>query len=294
MIMPPIRADGMGISFVEVLPLRVEREADMGRIGVFERGVNYNVQVRGFGTGLVPPTEEQWLSLKKLRSLETDRADGDLPDELDNSATDFFPPVGSQANEGSCVAWSVGYYIHTYNEARERGWNLSTTLWTGGYYGLPATNRNMITSPDFVYHQINEGVDEGSWYGDAITIVTQVGGASWQEMPYDPDDHTSWPTEAAFREAARYRGRKVGNNYWKDTLSGYILVQSDADIDLIKQLVAEGYCLSISINAGDVYDQLDSNDVVSGTGFLYGITNHANTVVGYKEGAAWDPANPEG
>lgn len=293
-IQPLSRTDQFGTTFYERAPTEEELQRDMARIGVYQPGVDYNVIVDGHGTGLAPPTLEQWGSMVKLDGISGSRALGTLPESVDNAATQYFPPIGNQADEGSCVAFSMGYYIHTYQEAREHGWDLSGSAWTGGYYGEPDSSQDKIMSPDFVYHQINRGVDEGSAYFAAVSLLTQVGGASWQQMPYDTVDHATWPSEAAFRQAARYRGAEVGNHYWDDEHDGYFIIESDADIDLLKQLLAEGYCVSIPVLANDVYDLFDVNDVVDNT--TTGITgsNHANTVVGYKEGAAWNPANPDG
>lgn len=292
-IQPPSRSDEYGTTFLERLPTRGELEADQARIGVFDERADYNVIVDGFGTGLAPPSESQWSRMRKLEGVDGSRALGVLPDSVDNSATPYFPPVGSQANEGSCVAFSMGYYINTYNEARERGWDLSSVSWTGGYYGEPASAQERIASPDFLYHQINSGVDGGSTYFSAVSILTLVGNSSWQAMPYDSDDHTGWPSETAFREAARFRGAPVGNHQWEDEHQGYFVIEEDAHIDLLKQLIAEGYCVSISVNAGGLYALLDEHDVIDDTSTEIVGTNHANTVVGYKEGSAWEPTDPE-
>jgi hypothetical protein len=39
--------------------------------------------------------------------------------------------------------------------------------------------------------------------------------------------------------------------------------------------------------------RLDAYDVVDNTSMPLYTTNHANTVVGYKEGSACDPVNPD-
>ena len=292
-IQPPLRTAALQPAFSQRTPTAVELAQAKARIGVYRPGADYNPLIMGYGTGLVPPTESEWESMVRLESVDGAPDRGSLPDQIDNSATQYFPPIGNQANEGSCVAFSVGYYIHTYQEAREHGWDLSSTSWTGGYYGQPDSNRDRIMSPDFVYHQINGGVDGGARYYNAVGLVTVVGGASWEQMPYDTSDHATWPSEAAFREAARYRGAAVGASYWLGNHHGYFIIQDDSDIDLLKQLLAEGYCVSTAVDAYEMYDYMDTYDVVSGTTIPVTGTNHANTIVGYKEGSAWDPADPE-
>ena len=37
------------------------------------------------------------------------------------------PPVGNQGAQGSCVAWSIGYYDKTHTEYKEHLWDLTQT-----------------------------------------------------------------------------------------------------------------------------------------------------------------------
>ena len=286
-------------------PTIQELEDDMEQYGVYEEGKNYNViSESGFGTGAAPPTLEEWASMKKITDFEQPLIVSASPDSVDNSATVWFPPVGNQGGEGSCTAFAVGYYIHTYNEARENGWDLSGAVWEGGYSGAPsAAYQDRIMSPDFFYHQVNSGGDNGSSHRVIAELAVRLGGASWETMPYDWDDHTSWPGEAAFRYAASHRGR-IPETFTGSDISinpayascGYFTLDTPEAIELLKEILAAGYCVSTSVNAsaGGLYDLLDSEDVVSGYTGGSMSTNHANTIVGYKDGNSWDPANPDG
>ncbi|MDZ7821939.1 MAG: hypothetical protein U5N26_09065 [Candidatus Marinimicrobia bacterium] len=49
----------------------------------------------------------------------------------DNSATIWFPPVGNQGAEGSCVLWATAYQTKTFQEAFEHNRYLSGALWEG-------------------------------------------------------------------------------------------------------------------------------------------------------------------
>ena len=265
-------------------------------MGVFQKGQNYNPLYKDiYGTGYEPPSEEYWERMVRLTAVETGSPMGDLPLEVDHSQSRFFPPIGSQGMEGSCTSFSFAYYIHTYTEAREHNWDLSGARWQGTNPGNPsAAYANMIFSPDFVYHAINDGVDAGSSPGMAATLLTRIGCATWAQMPYDTTDSSSWPSEAAFREAARYRAREVITNpYYEYDTSGYFTIESDADIQMLKSLISAGYCVQTVIYTDGLYALLDSNDVVSGYTGGYMSTNHAQTVVGYKEGEAWDESNPD-
>ena len=282
------------IALSERLPTSEEIASYKNRYGVFSRGTNYNDLYYGqYGTGNAPPSSDEWDAMKILVGIDTYTYMGPLPDAIDHSLTQYFPPVGNQGSEGSCSAFSVGYYIHTFTEAKEHDWDLSGTTWTASPWpGYPSTNLDRIISPDFVYHQINYGGDYGSNISQAASLLTRIGGATWSTMPYDDTESTSWPSEAAWREAARYRGREVPNLYWDYVPVGYFIIEDDSDIHLLKSILAAGYCVSTAVDA-DIYSiYLDSNDVLS-AGTMWATTNHAQTIVGYKEGSTWDVSNPD-
>ncbi|HZK85444.1 MAG TPA: hypothetical protein VFC58_12420 [Desulfosporosinus sp.] len=44
-----------------------------------------------------------------------------LPSKIDFSQSSYLPPVGAQ-KENSCVAWSVGYYLRTFQQAKDLRW----------------------------------------------------------------------------------------------------------------------------------------------------------------------------
>jgi len=309
-ITPPVSSSSDGaLLFYEEFPDADELAQDKQSLGVYVPGTNYNKLYQGkYGTGYKPPTEEYWDHMKKLRAIDTGlyqaTFDGDtIPDQIDNSTSQYFPPIGNQGAEGSCAAFSMGYYIQTYTEAKEHGWDLSSASWGADPTGLSSGGRpgdsylDMIFSPDFIYHQINDGVDEGSNMGQAAALIIRLGGATWDTMPYNTSDFTTWPKEAAWREAPKYRGEKVSNLYWDYDLSGYFTISTDADIQLLKTLLSQGYILSTGIHTDTVYTALDLNDVVAddGSATWYGsyYPDHAQTIVGYKEGFEWDSANPD-
>ena len=250
----------------------------MEEIGVYEEGVDYNEIIMGFGTGLKPPTEEEWRSLQKDAMILEKSAvysTQSLPSSIDWSESKYFPAIGNQGGEGSCVAFNFGYYVSTFYAARDRDWDLSGSTWVGGYYGAPATPyQDKIFSPDFVYHQINGGVDGGSWYGDALEIISGQGIASWSEMPYSMTDHISWPSEAAWREAPEYRSSK--EYLWMLT------VDDDEAINTLKSLLNSGYLVVISVDAGK-YSKFTADDFWTTENYTSPSTNHANTLVGFDD-----------
>ncbi|MBF0410796.1 MAG: hypothetical protein HQM10_25850 [Candidatus Riflebacteria bacterium] len=285
----PLPRNSLNDTFVEELPGSEELSEDMNSVGVAEPGRNYNAVVAGeFGTGYRPPSVEQWQNMRKLRDFSSGKLSGALPESMDNSATNYFPPIGHQGTKGSCTTWATAYYIHTYNEAREHNWDLSGTTWDS-VNNRPSANLDKIFSPDFVYHQINSGYDSGSDHTDAISLLTRIGGASWNRMPVDRTNYTSWPTEAAWREAAKFRGREV--NIGKYNNAGYFIIKTDDDINLLKSLISAGYCVTTSIKSGqltdseaNIFKMMTTNDVAADANAAKMIPDHAQTIVGYKNG----------
>ena len=157
----------------------------------------------------------------------------DAPVSYDNSATIWFPPIGNQDGEGSCApAWSCVYYIKTFQEAQEHNWDLSGCLWEGGYYGYPSVAyQDKIFSPDFTYHQVNDGIDNGSSWGGNMGIMESIGCCTWDKMPNDPTDHITWPDEDAWRQAPWFRS---------PTGAIQMVVNTDQKIEDLKLLLVNG------------------------------------------------------
>lgn len=193
---------------------------------------------------------------------------------VDQSATPWFPPIGSQGSQGSCVTWSVGYYIKTFQEAKEHGWDLSGASWSGGHSGHPTERyQDKIMSPAFIYNLINHGQDKGSSYQAAMKLVCFIGNCSWEKMSYDLSTYTAWPSEEAWTEAAFYRGNSSGYQYMS--------VSTETGLTNLKNWVASGHLASISVDAYK-YDVLTSTDLWTLDNYDDFDTNHANTIVGVR------------
>jgi len=245
-------------------------------LGVSENR-DYNQLINGHGTGLRPPTEKEWAVIAQNAFIvESVFPDGvSAPAMVDHSTESWFPPIGNQDGEGSCVAWAVGYYMKTYQEALEHGWNVSKAAWEGGYYGYPTLSyQDRIMSPDFIYHLINKGTDGGSSFMGAVQLVCFVGACSWEEMPYDPNDSVTWPSEEAWREAPLYRGDSSD--------FGYMFVNSGAGLSSLKNWVASGNLAVIPVDANK-YSALTSSDIFTLNNYVDIVNNHANTIVGYND-----------
>ena len=252
-------------------------------VGVYENDANYNRVINGYGTGLRPPTDSEWTRISEEAFLVEEilwiDQTASPPLEVDHTTTLWFPPIGSQGGEGSCTTWAVGYYMKTFQEAKEHGWDLSGAVWEGGYSGYPsAAYQDKIFSPDFIYHQINDGVDDGSSFEDAMNLVCLIGACSWQKMPYDDSDSVMWPSEGAWREAPLYRGNSSGFEY--------LISNTDAKLESVKNWIASDHLAAIAVDA-DQYSDLTSNDVWTLDNYVDPDENHANTIVGYDDGLSY-------
>jgi hypothetical protein len=166
--------------------------------------------------------------------------------------------------------------MKTYQEAKEHGWNLSMASWEGGYYGHPSlAYQDEIMSPAFIYNLINNGLDGGSTFRDAINLVCSIGVSSWKKMPYNPSDYASWPSQEAWSEAPFYRG---------NSSSGYehLWLSQDQGLTSLKNWIASGHLAMISVDANQ-YSQLTDNDVWTLDNYANPDENHANTIVGYDD-----------
>jgi hypothetical protein len=198
-----------------------------------------------------------------------------LPDKIDNSLLDAFPPIGDQGGLGSCASFCTTYYMLTHMTALARGWNAKT----GG---------NAVRfSTRLTYNMINGGNNFGSSTNGAITFQYRHGGLTLAEWPYD-GNYRIWPTQASQWRAAL--GRRIGAY---GTISGF---NTEAGLNVLRQLLVNGHVLTFG-TGNPAYDwptrTMGSLQIVyvnlSGTG--HGL--HAMTIVGYDD-ALWCDVNGNG
>ncbi len=284
------------VPLITGMPSQSEIDKLKQTVGVYQPGKNYNKIINGFGTGLKPPTAAEWNRIANdpnfILGVLTSKALISTQESLDHSTSIYFPPIGNQGGEGSCVAWSSGYYIQTFYMNKNRSQNISGCGYnTSPWPGYPdAAYQDKIMSPEFLYHLINEGVDGGSFYSDASEVLVQYGICTWDKMPYDDGDHTTWPDEDDFSQAPLNRG--VGDVYGRSSQEYSTNINSDARVEAVVELLENDYMFSASIDA-DCYSNLTSHDVWTYSNIDSGgwSTNHANTIVGFKN--VFDPNNPD-
>jgi parallel beta-helix repeat protein len=263
----------------KIKPFEIERLKE--QVGTWEDGKNYTQIINGHGTGLAPPTKDEWVKIANNtyvvdRVLLNDAST--YQSSVDHTTKPWFPPIGDQDGEGSCTCWAVGYYMKTFQEAKEHNWDLSGAVWDGGQPSVEYQDR--IISPDFIYHLINGGVDEGSSSYTAISLICSIGASSWEKMPYNPSDHTTWPSEEAWREAPLYRGNSSGLEWmWFDT---------DEGLTNLKNWIASDNLAAITVDGSKIYNGLwsllTSKDMLTLDNYELPISlNHEVTIVGYDD-----------
>ncbi|NOZ12466.1 MAG: hypothetical protein GXO69_02315 [Acidobacteria bacterium] len=213
------------------------------------------------------PHAKQVQSLSLLKQYNKAKS---LPASVDNSA--FLPPVDSQGGQGSCVAWAVGYYMRSELENYALGRTDSAQK---------SLDCNRF-SPAFLYDMIHSPGDNGAYYTDAFEALATFGCCSWDTMPYTDTDYTRWPTEAAFMESMRYRtgaDNSTANYYYED-------MKTDSNLNDIKQLLANGKAVIISIFVYTPYNSLNENNdeytIANGLAGTMG-GGHAQCVIGYDD-----------
>ncbi|QSQ19041.1 PKD domain-containing protein [Pyxidicoccus parkwayensis] len=197
-----------------------------------------------------------------------------LPSHVDNSALDYFPPIRSQGSIGSCVAWATTYYQLSHNVALQYGWDAKHN-----------TDNTRLFSPKWTYNFINNGVDGGSYFWGAYSLLAAQGATSWATSPYD-SNYTSWPVDAAvYRGALPFRTNPVQYVYY---------VSSPDGLQRVKELLANGYVLVYGtfINSWqNTYIKNDpstpDDDAFVGKSITYWQNgyngSHAMTIVGYDD-----------
>jgi PKD repeat protein len=212
------------------------------------------------GLGYMPPPPG--MQALRLQAVHPKPEGIKLPAFTDNS--DYLPPVGNQGQQGSCVAFALGYYCKSYAETKEHGWT--------------PNDASHQFSPAYIYNQAQCGVDQGMYPSDAVTLMQELGACSLSWMPFNSHDSSSWPSESAYREALRHR---IG--------AGYFLGTAEVGaLDAIRNLLSSGRVGAIGIfiygNFGNIasygynYCLHDVTDSCVGA--------HLVTVVGYDDARA--------
>jgi hypothetical protein len=129
-------------------------------------------------------------------------------------------------------------------------------------------------SPDFLYNLINQGGDNGTLPVFAALVLADIGISSLEATPIVYNEFKQWPSEAAFREALRYR-HSDKSLFWS-------LLDSDEKLENVKALLRAGHIVSAGIQSrGMVLTDNDTyvESAISDTPQL----DHMVTIVGFDD-----------
>ena len=179
----------------------------------------------------------------------------DLPPQVDLRSKR--PPVVDQGDLGSCTGNAIAS-AYEFDMMKQ---------------GLSV----MTPSRLFIYYneRVMEGTanqDSGAQIGDGIKVIANYGVCDETVWPYDIDQFTTKPSDAAYAEAQQHKAL----NYYSDS----------ADVNSIKQALAQGYPLVCGIT---IYQSFESS-TVAGNGFVpmprqgeQCLGGHCVLVVGYDD-----------
>jgi|GEM_PF-1593684 len=240
-----------------------------GLIGVQKPGVDYNLKVGSMGTGLAPPSEEEWGAMEgNLKVVDYVESEVGIGSSFDLSTEPYFPQVRSQGSQGSCAAWAMTYYAYGYLEAKARGWTEASE-----------GNNSQLMSPAWTYNKVNGGFNSGSSTQRNGQIIVDWGAATWSTMPYDQYDCVSWGGEEAWREAPLHRATEVYS----------ISFDPSTTVNTVKNLVASGTPVVFAIDASQYRGGFaDGNYIISSSEYSFSTVNHAQTIVGFDDAVSDD------
>ena len=189
----------------------------------------------------------------------------DLP--IKHDLSDDMPPVRSQGNQGSCVAWATTYYLKSYQEKIQHDYEY--------------LSYNEVMSPAFVYNQAKQNANclSGSSIEESLEILKTKGVNTWKDFPYSQSTCSNLPTEELLSKATVNKIKEYFRVGIPETNTdvNYTL------INLIKTLIFQKNPIIISLDWKDlIFETIDGETVA--TSFSQNPTDecgHAVLIVGY-------------
>lgn len=225
-------------------------------------------------TGLIfkntPPKDPQLSKALEERLLFKGYAADNLPAALDYANSPYLPPVGEQF-EYSCVGWSTGYYLRTYQQAREIGWEVKNSS------GL--RNDTHVFSPSFIYNQINNGADRGASLEDAGDLLQSIGAATLADFPYVPGDYYTQPGSAVKQKAAPHRIKSWSTLFSSDKDGPDYIIQKTKEYLNTGDLVVAGGWFGLNFSL-PLENPDGTSMIITDQSPIFG---HAFVVVGYDD-----------
>lgn len=228
--------------------------------------------VDGHGTGLLTPTiAEQRSMIGSALVIDSHSTidSGPRSTQADLSSDPHFPAVGDQGAEGSCAGWAVTYYNYGFLEAKDQDWEDASL-----------GNPEHLLSPGWTFNKVKVSAP-GSYPADNAEILTHLGACTLARLPYSESDNTLMGDANAWREAPLHRAESYLTSYFD-------IGDPNSTIDLIKQMIDEGYPVNFGLKAEYLVPAFDGDYIVSSAEYSTDQPNHAQTIVGYDDSVTDD------
>ena len=232
----------------------------VGELVIIEESPN-DPKEQGLAEGLCSFTESPEI-------LSTLLINPNLPSTVDLSP--MMPPVRSQGGQGSCVAWATTYYMKSYHEKKQ--------------YGYDYTDYATVMSPAFVYNQIkvSDNCSLGSCIESALHLLKTKGVPTWLEFPYNQANCSVPPDQLQLTLALNHKNSRSFVISSETIIDNHIYSQKD----IIKNLLylENPVIIGIKIDINFSHSTpLNSNDeyIYNSYNSSQNYGNHAMLIVGY-------------
>lgn len=193
---------------------------------------------------------------------------GFLPEEVDLSAS--FPTPQQQLHD-SCTAWATGYAARSYYARMEGSGNRS--------------DDSATPSPAYIYNQTYDRSKPcekaGSIFAHAFKLLQNAGAPSRQQYP---DAKTCRPEAGLPGADPRFKILGI-RELVKERRTASGRVAQPANLDVVRQSLAEGHPVIFSMQVGPRFMQLRGSEVYTGSvvGTPDSKGSHAMTLTGYDD-----------
>lgn len=188
---------------------------------------------------------------------------------ISHDLSPLMPPVRSQGSQGSCVAWSTTYYLKSYQEKIQYGYEYSF---------------NTLMSPAFVFNQIKVDCSLGTCIESALLLLKRKGVCTWSDFPYNAQDCSILPNASQFSNAVP---NKISQGY---VISSQTIINGNLYLyrDIIKNLISQGNPVIIGMSLDNDFAHATPRNEENiyiyksySPSNHYG--NHAMLIVGYDD-----------
>lgn len=220
-------------------------------------------------------TAERKLSVDVLEEINIPN---NLPENYDLSSD--MPPVRSQGNQGSCVAWATSYYLKSYQEKIQ-----------DNYQYLSYED---VMSPAFVYNQskVTENCNSGSTIIRALDVLKESGVNNWKDFPYSDEVCSNLPTAELLNAASQNKIKE----YFKIDISSASSDPNYTLINVVKTLVQDKNPIIISLDWQNISFETRNLELVAtkakavrtpACGHVVLIVGYSNTLKAFKVINSW-------